>query len=251
LIELLVVIAIIAILAAMLLPALAKAKAKAQQISCMNNLKQASLGMHMYLDDFQDIMPGPAAGNTGWKSTDWIYWRTNDTDPNHFIDKSPTLVYLGAGAGAGNILHCPADMDVHQDSSGYGCPYSFSFSIVAFGPGKGLTSDYNGNSFMPFKFTQVKNPSGKAMHCEEQANATDPKEHYVYSAPPNMAGWYTSGTAINDGEFAVGTDGMTIRHSRRADISFCDGHVESVKPEFWEDYVGFPGFTRPNLDPLY
>jgi len=76
LIELLVVIAIIAILAAMLLPSLAKAKETAKRISCNNNLRQLGLAMRMYVDDNHGVMP-PRSVNVRWPAAFYDYYGKN------------------------------------------------------------------------------------------------------------------------------------------------------------------------------
>src|SRR5262245_55846133 len=72
LIELLVVIAIIAILAALLLPVLSRAKQKASQTTCINNLKQIGTGLQMYVDEYGNVFPAAASRNFGYTPEDWI-----------------------------------------------------------------------------------------------------------------------------------------------------------------------------------
>lgn len=208
LIELLTVIAIIGILAAILIPVVGKVRDNARASLCLSNLRQISMGMVMYADDNGGILPTSGDTDQGEQpETDWILWRRERED---LID-SAIVPYLG-GSFAPEIYACPSDERIKENQN-VDYPYSYSLNR-ALGEGTGSAD-----------FTSL----GGRVH-----NVTDPSLIILMveeAAPNDSSAWLIDAVQ----------DGLTERHSDRGHVSFVDGHVELVYPEF----AGYRGHWDP------
>jgi len=214
LIELLVVIAIIAILAAMLLPALSKAKARAQNITCINNMKQWGIAFRMYTDDNNDVVPeegnvgtpviDPLNGDAWYNSiTPYIGSQTlsnlyRQTPPNPPVN------------GTKSIFICPSAPDFRKAANPYTDPPNASRALFMYGENGRLCVNKGGPTRVVAntKLSSVAKPSDTVFIAEVDPNSPDNSN----VSQSNVTGQY-----------AVG------RHDRRGNFAFCDGSARGVK----------------------
>jgi len=253
LIELLVVIMVIGVLAALLLPALAGAKAKARSISCLNNLKQLQLCVELYAHDNNDQLPpnnsvylsGLWTPADGMDLTDtWCAGNTREDLTTSNIEAG----YLYPYNNSASIYHCPAD-----------------FSTVNGHPEKLRTRSYNmsqsvnghpfGNYIYPCatKWSRINDPPPTRLFC-----FIDVHEDEIIDA--------VFGIPVLDkgGEQNCYWDLPANRHSQGANLSFIDGHAEHWRwrapkvypqscnpstPADWADYWRLQACVKQHFSP--
>ena len=204
LIELLVVIAIIAILAAMLLPALSKAKQKAQGVKCLNNVKQLQLAWQLYADDNNDLIPPSASGTTPSTNQSWCasYFIGNPADQTNLALIKNSL--LGRYSGSTGIYKCPGD------TTDYVRSYSENWAMN--------NDDPLGDSGYPTGFaifrktTSMPAPTQYFVFIDE-SSATIDNAHFKIALDT------TYSTAVVDNPAAY--------HGGSGNTSFADGHAAS------------------------
>ena len=207
LIELLVVIAIIAILAAILFPVFARAKAKAVQTTCLSNVKQLALAFAMYASDYDDKMPFAYDYADDWSyESAWDYFID-------YVNGTYRLGLIGPYTQNEQINGCPTA----QGLESWGRPYSgYAYNITYLGapPDEGK---------QPATLAAVRRPSETVLLCDSGVWIDGMGvclNNYLRAPGDSFRIMYGTGPNVH------------FRHNDVANVAYCDGHAEAAGQKF-------------------